>query len=142
MNLASNHDETSSKLETAKNVQTTEPNVFVSPEEGEKIKTEANKETQTHLPLEMPRILENGVVVSVHAHSIGQHLLLVVQERVGTEVIGEVGALVHLPGWRSRHHRRSTPANHMPIHGSSSSSSSCSCSYYHSVARPSVATPH
>lgn len=42
----------------------------------------------------MASIPENGVVVSVHAHSIRQHLLLVVQKRVGAEVVCEIGTLV------------------------------------------------
>lgn len=42
----------------------------------------------------MASIPENGVVISVHAHSIRQHLLLVVQERVGAEIVCEIGTLV------------------------------------------------
>lgn len=42
----------------------------------------------------MASIPENGVVVSVHAHSVRQHLLLVVQKRVGAEIVCEIGTLV------------------------------------------------
>lgn len=40
-------------------------------------------------------VLEDGVVVSVHADAIGEHLLLVVEKGVGAEVIREVDTLVH-----------------------------------------------
>lgn len=43
----------------------------------------------------MVLVLEDGVVVSVHADAIGEHLLLVVEEGVGAEVVREVDALVH-----------------------------------------------
>lgn len=45
--------------------------------------------------MEVVLVLKNGVVVSVHANSIGEHLLLVVEKGVGAEVIGKVDALVH-----------------------------------------------
>lgn len=50
--------------------------------------------TTAYLALEMACIPENGVVVSVHAHSVRQHLLLVVQKRVGAEIVCEIGTLV------------------------------------------------
>lgn len=43
----------------------------------------------------MVLVLEDGVVVSVHADAIGEHLLLVVEEGVGAKVVREVDALVH-----------------------------------------------
>ena len=43
----------------------------------------------------MVLVLEDGVVVSVHADTIGEHLLLVVEEGVGAEVIGKVDAFIH-----------------------------------------------
>jgi hypothetical protein len=52
------------------------------------------------LALEMPGVSEDGVVVGVHTHAIRQHLLLVVEEGVSAEVVGEVGRLVRLPGDR------------------------------------------
>lgn len=50
---------------------------------------------ELYLAMEVVLILENGVVVSVHANSIGEHLLLVVKKGVGAEVVGEVDAFVH-----------------------------------------------
>jgi len=35
-------------------------------------------------------VLKDGVEVSVHANTIGEHLLLVVEEGIGAEVIGVV----------------------------------------------------
>ena len=48
-----------------------------------------------YLAMEVVLVLENGVVVSVHANSIGELLLLVVEEGVGAEVVGEVNAFLH-----------------------------------------------
>ena len=48
-----------------------------------------------YLAMEVVLVLENGVVVSVHADSIGELLLLVVEEGVGAEVVGEVDAFLH-----------------------------------------------
>lgn len=45
--------------------------------------------------MEVVLVLKNSVVVSVHANSIGEHLLLVVKKGVGAEVIGKVDAFVH-----------------------------------------------
>lgn len=63
----------------------------------------------------MSGIPKNGVVVRVHAHTIRQHLLLVIQERVRAEVVGEVGALVRLPGRRP--HARRPASIGVAIHG-------------------------
>jgi len=35
-------------------------------------------------------VVEDGVEVSVHANTIGEHLLLVIEESIGAEVIGVV----------------------------------------------------
>ncbi|KAB2618510.1 protein arginine N-methyltransferase PRMT10-like [Pyrus ussuriensis x Pyrus communis] len=48
-----------------------------------------------YLAMEVVLVLENGVVVSVHADSIGELLLLVVAEGIGAEVVGEVDAFLH-----------------------------------------------
>ncbi|KAM1597865.1 hypothetical protein PS2_032731 [Malus domestica] len=48
-----------------------------------------------YLAMEVVLVLENGIVVSVQADSIEEHLLLVVEEGVGAKVVGEVDALVH-----------------------------------------------
>lgn len=40
-------------------------------------------------------VLEDGVVVSVHADTIREHLLLVVEKSVGTEVLCKIQFLVH-----------------------------------------------
>ena len=40
-------------------------------------------------------VLEDGVVVSVHADTIREHLLLVVKKSVGTEVLCKIQFLVH-----------------------------------------------
>lgn len=40
-------------------------------------------------------ILENGVVVGVHSNAVAEHLLLVVEETIGAEIVGEIDALVH-----------------------------------------------
>ncbi|KAB2635944.1 protein arginine N-methyltransferase PRMT10-like [Pyrus ussuriensis x Pyrus communis] len=47
-----------------------------------------------YLAMEVVLVLENGVVVSVHADSIGKLLLLVVVEGIGAEVVGEVDAFL------------------------------------------------
>lgn len=47
------------------------------------------------LSLEMVLVLEDGIEVGVHADTVGEHLLLVVQVRVRAEVVGEVDVLVH-----------------------------------------------
>lgn len=39
-------------------------------------------------------VLKNGVVVGVHADSVGEHLLLVVEESISTEVISEIHTFV------------------------------------------------
>lgn len=51
--------------------------------------------TQRYLSLEVMLVLEDGVEVSVHADSIREHLLLVVEEGIGAEIIREIHALVH-----------------------------------------------
>lgn len=38
---------------------------------------------------------KNGVEVSVHADSIAEHLLLVEEEGVGAEVVGEIDVLIN-----------------------------------------------
>ncbi|KAM1763909.1 hypothetical protein ACFX11_003208 [Malus domestica] len=48
-----------------------------------------------YLAMEVVLVIENSVVVSVHAASIEEHLLLVVEEGVGVEVVGEVDTFVH-----------------------------------------------
>lgn len=65
----------------------------------------------------MPGVFENGIVVGVHAHAIGEHLLLVVQEGVCAKVIGEVGAFVRLPEGSPRHSCGRAASIAMPIHG-------------------------
>lgn len=39
-------------------------------------------------------VLKNGVEVSVHANAIGKHILLVVEEGIGAEVLSIIDALV------------------------------------------------
>lgn len=41
-------------------------------------------------------VLKNGVEVSVHANSVTEHLLLVIEVGVGTEIISEINALIDL----------------------------------------------
>ncbi|KAB2607394.1 protein arginine N-methyltransferase PRMT10-like [Pyrus ussuriensis x Pyrus communis] len=48
-----------------------------------------------YLAMEVVLVLENGIVVNVHADSIGKLLLLVVVEGIGAEVVGEVDAFLH-----------------------------------------------
>ncbi|KAB2632958.1 protein arginine N-methyltransferase PRMT10-like [Pyrus ussuriensis x Pyrus communis] len=48
-----------------------------------------------YLAMEVVLVLENGVVVSVHADSIGELLLLVVAKGIGADVVGEVDAFLH-----------------------------------------------
>lgn len=43
----------------------------------------------------MRRVAEDGGVVGVHADTVAEHLLLVVEVGVGAEVVGEVHLLVH-----------------------------------------------
>lgn len=40
-------------------------------------------------------VYEDGVEVGVHANAIAEHLLLVVEEAVGAEVLREIHPLVH-----------------------------------------------
>lgn len=40
-------------------------------------------------------VLKNGVEVSIHANSITEHFLLVVEKPVRTEIVSEVDALVN-----------------------------------------------
>lgn len=47
------------------------------------------------LAIEVVFVLENGIEVSVHANPIGEHLLLVVKERIGAEVLRIVNVLVN-----------------------------------------------
>lgn len=46
-------------------------------------------------------VVGDGVVVGIHADTVGEHLLLVVEEGVGAEVVGVVHALVHCRPARS-----------------------------------------
>lgn len=50
----------------------------------------------------MVLVVGDGVVVGIHADTVGEHLLLVVEEGVGAEVVGVVHALVHCRPARSR----------------------------------------
>lgn len=43
----------------------------------------------------MMLVLENGVVIGVHPNAVAKHLLLVVEEAIGAEIVGEINALVH-----------------------------------------------
>ena len=43
----------------------------------------------------MVLVLENGVVVGVHPNAVAEHLLLVVEEAIGAEIVGEINALVY-----------------------------------------------
>jgi hypothetical protein len=65
-------------------------------------KTHAHRERQRkrerYLSLEVMLVLEDGVVVSVHADSVREHLLLVVQKRIGAEILREIHAFVHHRG--------------------------------------------
>ena len=40
-------------------------------------------------------VVENGVVIRIHANSVAEHLLLVVEEAVCAEIVGEIHALIH-----------------------------------------------
>ena len=63
-----------------------------------KRKTETHREWWTkiaYLSFEVMLVLEDGVVVSVHADTIREHLLLVVEKSVGTEVLCKIQFLVH-----------------------------------------------
>lgn len=55
-------------------------------------------ERVVYLSAEVVLVLENGVVVSVHTNSIGEHLLLVIEKSVSAEIVGEVDALVNDSG--------------------------------------------
>lgn len=50
----------------------------------------------------MVLVVGDGVVVGIHADTVGEHLLLVVEEGVGAEVVGVVHALVHCRPARGR----------------------------------------
>lgn len=47
-----------------------------------------------YLPLELGFVVENSVVVSIHSHAVGEHLLLVVEETIGAEIVGKIYTLV------------------------------------------------
>lgn len=48
----------------------------------------------THLASEMVLVARDSVEVGVHAHPVGEHLLLVVEIAVGAKVVGEIDSLV------------------------------------------------
>lgn len=48
----------------------------------------------TNLVFEVVFVFKNGIEVSVHANTVGEHLLLVVEEGVGAEVLGIVDVFV------------------------------------------------
>lgn len=41
-------------------------------------------------------VLKNGIEVSVHANSVTEHLLLVIKEGVGAEILSKIDALIDL----------------------------------------------
>lgn len=43
-------------------------------------------------------VLENGVVIRVHANAVGEHVLLMVEKGVSAEIVGEIDVLVHRRG--------------------------------------------
>lgn len=47
-------------------------------------------------------VLKNGVEVGVHADSIGEHLLLVVEESISTEILSEIHSFVYSGGGGGR----------------------------------------
>lgn len=48
-----------------------------------------------YLVAEVGLVLKDGVVVSIHTDAVREHFLLVEEEGVGAEVVGEVDALVN-----------------------------------------------
>lgn len=41
-------------------------------------------------------VLKDGIEVSVHANSVAEHLLLVIEEGVGAEILSKIDALIDL----------------------------------------------
>lgn len=58
----------------------------------------------------MVLVVGDGVVVGIHADTVGEHLLLVVEEGVGAEVVGVVHTLVHCRPARGRLVRKASHA--------------------------------
>lgn len=48
------------------------------------------KKRGEYLASEVAFVFKNGVEISVHANAVGEHLLLVVEESIGAEVISVV----------------------------------------------------
>lgn len=43
-------------------------------------------------------VLKNGIKVSVHANSVTEHLLLVIEKGVSAEILSKIDALIDLQG--------------------------------------------
>lgn len=44
--------------------------------------------------MEVVFVLKNGIIISVHADSIGKHLFLVIEKGIGAEILSEINVLV------------------------------------------------
>lgn len=54
------------------------------------------KRKETNLSSEVMLVLKNGMEVSVHANSVTEHLLLVIQKGVSAEILSKIDALIDL----------------------------------------------